>query len=143
MARLIGGHGSLQEYYIHPLDLRTLAGKEVVDFDGLRTDLPTLIISECCLCYLQVGKAEEVIRWFSEKIKELGIILYEPIRVDDAFGQQMVENLATRGVVMPTVQRYKTLDDQRNRLLGSGFGKFSFLKCFATLWREHSCITYY
>ena len=125
IARLIGSKDSLQEYYIHPLDLRTLGGKVVTDFEGLREDIPTLVISECCLCYLQIGKAEEVIRWFTLNIKASGIILYEPIRVDDPFGQRMVENLAARGVVMPTVQRYKTLEDQQDRLLGSGFGKLT------------------
>jgi len=124
LVRLIGGQDRLREYFIHPLDLRTLGEKEATDFEGLKTDIPTLVISECCLCYLQVKKAEEVITWFTERIKSIGIILYEPMRVDDAFGQRMVENLAARGVVMPTVQRYKTLDDQKDRLLGLGFGKF-------------------
>ena len=118
----------MREFYIHPLDLRTLGGKEVTDFEGLKTDVPTLIISECCLCYLQVKIAEEVIRWFTNRIKGLGIIIYEPIRVDDAFGQQMVENLAARGVVMPTVQIYKTLNDQQERLLRLGFGKFPTIR---------------
>lgn len=123
--KLMGTENSLQDYYIHPLDLRALGDKEVADLEGLRTDVPTLVISECCLCYLQVEKAEEVARWFTERIKALGVILYEPIRVDDAFGQRMVQNLAARGVVMPTVQKYKTLEDQRERLLASGFCKFN------------------
>lgn len=132
ISRLIGGQDSMRDFFIHPLDLRTIGGKEITDFEGLKIDIPTLVISECCLCYLQVDKAEEVIRWFTDRIKTLGIILYEPIKVDDAFGQRMVENLAARGVVMPTVQRYKTLDHQQQRLVGSGFGKRSPPRCMTS-----------
>ena len=62
-----------------------------------------------------------MIKWFGDRIPHLGILLYEPIGVDDAFGQMMVENLAARGIVMPTVQRYKTLADQASRLVELGF----------------------
>jgi [phosphatase 2A protein]-leucine-carboxy methyltransferase len=83
--------------------------------------VPTLIISECCLCYLEVNTATDVIKWFADKIPELGIVLYEPIGPDDAFGQMMTENLAARGITMPTVQRYRSLAEQRERLAALGF----------------------
>ncbi|KAH8597171.1 S-adenosyl-L-methionine-dependent methyltransferase [Bisporella sp. PMI_857] len=112
----------LSGYSIHPLDLRTLPPVESLEtFKGVRSDVPTLIISECCLCYLEVDTAREVIQWFTKRIQPLGIILYEPIRVNDPFGQTMVENLAARGIVMPTLQKYKTLEDQKTRLVELGF----------------------
>ena len=109
-------------YICHPLDLRQLSSPESpASFRGLRTDVPTLIISECCLCYLDVNVATGVIKWFAEKIPEVGIVLYEPIGPNDAFGQMMTENLAARGIIMPTLQHYKTLDHQRERLTNLGF----------------------
>ena len=60
-------------------------------------------------------------RWFGDRLPHLGILLYEPIGADDPFGQMMVENLAARGIVMPTVQKYKTLEDQKMRLRELGF----------------------
>lgn len=109
-------------YHCHPLDLRQLPSlRSLESLPGLRSDLPTLIVSECCLCYLEVDTARDVINWFKEKIPSLGIVLYEPIGVDDAFGQMMVENLAARGIVMPTVKRYKTLIHQVERLAEFGF----------------------
>lgn len=109
-------------YICHPLDLRQLPNVEsITSLRGIRTDVPTLIISECCLCYLDDAAATGVIRWFTEKIPEVGIALYEPIGPDDAFGQMMTENLAARGITMPTVQRYKTLDKQKERLADLGF----------------------
>lgn len=110
-------------YFLHPLDLRNLPSMPNLEaFLGLEADVPTLIISECCLCYLTVGAAGDVIEWFTSRIPDLGIVLYEPIGVDDAFGQMMVENLAARGVVMPTLQAYKSLGDQKQRLRIAGFG---------------------
>ncbi|KAG0649123.1 Leucine carboxyl methyltransferase 1 [Hyphodiscus hymeniophilus] len=116
--------GGMEAGYIcHPLDLRELPSiPGLSSFRGLKADLPTLIISECCLCYLEVDVAKDVLKWFTDRIPSIGVILYEPIGVDDAFGQMMVENLATRGIVMPTVQRYKALEDQLGRLKELGFG---------------------
>lgn len=115
--------GPEAEYVCHPLDLRKLPDIISLDaFHYIKADLPTLLISECCLCYLEVDTAQNVIKWFSDKIPNIGIVLYEPVGVHDAFGQMMVENLASRGIVMPTVQKYKTLKDQKDRLITLGFG---------------------
>lgn len=116
-------------YCCHPLDLRKLpytpSLKSLSDLHGLRDDLPTLIISECCLCYLDVDNAQDVVRWFVDRIPSLGIILYEPIGVDDPFGQMMVANLAARNITMPTVKVYKRLGDQKQRLSDLGFKQTS------------------
>ena len=110
-------------YCCHPLDIRNLSNPEQQprSFRGLRTDIPTLIISECCLCYLEVETSRNVLRWFADRITSLGIVLYEPIRVDDSFGQMMVANLAARNITMPSLNTYKTLDDQKARLGELGF----------------------
>ncbi|KAF7926840.1 uncharacterized protein EAE98_006225 [Botrytis deweyae] len=110
-------------YVCHPLDLRKLPGTIGLDsFHGIKSNIATLIISECCLCYLEVNTAQSIIKWFTDKIPSIGIVLYEPVGVQDAFGQMMVENLASRGITMPTVQKYKTLNDQKDRLVDLGFG---------------------
>jgi [phosphatase 2A protein]-leucine-carboxy methyltransferase len=61
------------------------------------------------------------VRWFADKIPSLGIVLYEPIGVDDSFGQMMVANLAARNITMPSLRSYKTVSDQKVRLAGLGF----------------------
>lgn len=52
----------------------------------------------------------------------MGLILYEPIRPDDAFGRTMVANLATRGIQLQTLHEYASLEAQRRRLREHGFG---------------------
>lgn len=124
--------GNGNQYWCHGLDLRELTTQKPPhqgDTDpslpsrisGLRIDIPTLLISECCLCYLEPDQAKGVIRYFTDRIPNLGLVLYEPVKPDDAFGKQMVSNLAARRIVMPTLEIYKEPKDQEERLRDAGF----------------------
>lgn len=109
-------------YCCHPLDLRQLPyGNLPREFQGLRRDVPTLIISECCLCYLDVDTSRDVVKWFIERMPSLGIVLYEPIGINDPFGEMMVANLAARDIRMPSLSSFRTLQDQKSRLSDLGF----------------------
>ncbi|KAJ0424815.1 S-adenosyl-L-methionine-dependent methyltransferase [Aspergillus carlsbadensis] len=126
-------------YHIHPIDLRTLAyqsessmnEEEAVTIlrETVDTTLPTLILSECCLVYLSPDEATGVVRYLTQtlfppsgdKSETLGLVLYEPIRPDDAFGRTMVANLATRGIQLQTLHEYASLEAQRRRLRQQGF----------------------
>lgn len=122
--------GDGNQYWCHGVDLRDLArdpastGAEPSQsrlLGGLRTDVPTLLISECCLCYLETPEARKVIAYFTDRIPNLGLVLYEPVRPDDPFGQQMVSNLAARKIRMPTLEDHKEPKDQEERLRQAGF----------------------
>ncbi|RAL17075.1 protein C-terminal leucine carboxyl O-methyltransferase ppm1 [Aspergillus homomorphus CBS 101889] len=153
-------------YHLHPIDLRRLAALATsaseVDLEtilpGLDRSLPTVLVSECCLMYLESEEARRVVDFFtgvfspksstvlqsqaqdgdtglggitegagnaeergSSAPAPLGLILYEPIRPDDAFGRTMVANLATRGIQLQTLHRYASLAAQRERLREHGF----------------------
>ncbi len=112
--------------WCHGLDLRDLARQDQdtptpIALRGLRTDIPTLLISECCLCYLEPPAARTVIAWFQARLPSLGIVLYEPIKPDDPFGRMMVSNLAARHIRMPTLEVFKQPVDQETRLREAGF----------------------
>ncbi|KAJ0115384.1 hypothetical protein J7T55_012663 [Diaporthe amygdali] len=119
--------GEGNQYWCHGLDLRDLAGDDGEDdpllskLKGLRTDVPTLLISECCLCYLETAEARSVIKRFTHRIPDLGLVIYEPVKPDDAFGRQMASNLAARRIRMPTLEVYKQPRDQEQRLRDAGF----------------------
>lgn len=119
--------GEGNQYWCHGLDLRDLS-KDHWRSDasssrlrGLRTDVPTLLVSECCLCYLESPEAKDVVEYFVDRIPNLGLVLYEPVKPDDAFGRQMVSNLAARKIQMPTLDAYKNPKDQEDRLRQAGF----------------------
>jgi [phosphatase 2A protein]-leucine-carboxy methyltransferase len=107
-------------YHLHAVDLRDLSSS----LPGLASDLPTLILSECCLCYMPPDQATAAISYFTSRItNSVGFVAYEPIRPFDAFGKTMVSNLASRGIHMQTLKRYSSLDAQRQRLRLAGFDK--------------------
>ncbi len=132
-------HGS-GEYYCHGMDLRELDGSIAKPLDGLRTDVPTLVLSECCLCYLKVEEAERVLRYFTSRIASVAIIIYEPVHLDDAFGKTMVSNLAARNIHMPGMDRYRNSTDQIQRLHDAGFGaaECKSVESIWTLWIDAS-----
>lgn len=120
--------GEGNQYWCHGLDLRDLTKAPPPDeaelkacLEGLRSDVPTLLISECCLCYLETLEATKVIKYFTSRIPNLGLVLYEPVRPDDPFGRQMVSNLAARKIKMPTIEDHKDPKDQEQRLRLAGF----------------------
>lgn len=120
-------------YRLHPLDLRTLAGpcrtREQVHQDCSRfqisTDVPTLVLSECCLIYLPPGDADSVLSYFISAVyptTSIGVVIYEPIRPHDAFGRTMVTNLTARGIHLQTLNAHDTLGAQKERLRKHGLG---------------------
>ncbi|EGX91202.1 Leucine carboxyl methyltransferase superfamily [Cordyceps militaris CM01] len=113
-------HGA-GEYYCHGVDLRELDRSITEPLDGLRTNVPTLVLSECCLCYLQVEEAERVLRYFTSRIANVAAIIYEPVHLDDVFGKTMVSNLAARHIHMPSMDRFRNAGDQVRRLRDAGF----------------------
>ena len=109
-------------FWCHGQDLRDLSKNAgATSLPGLRSDIPTLLISECCLCYLEAEEASTVVKWFMERIKSIGMVLYEPTNPEDAFGKTMVDNLAARHIVMPTLSTYPRPESQITRMQGLGF----------------------
>ncbi|KAK6957608.1 hypothetical protein Daesc_000395 [Daldinia eschscholtzii] len=109
------------QYWCHGLDLRALLNSSIESLSGIRTDVPTVLVSECCLCYLETSEAQGVIKFFTEKIPNLALIVYEPIHPNDSFGKQMVSNLAARRIHMPTLDSYQDSTKQQSRLKEAGF----------------------
>ena len=114
-------------YYVHPIDLRILDPSKPppTSFERIEKDLPTLIISECCLVYLNPAAADTVALYFTQHLflstTSLGLVLYEPINPHDAFGRVMVSNLASRGIELQTLRKYGSLEAQAARLKSYGF----------------------
>jgi [phosphatase 2A protein]-leucine-carboxy methyltransferase len=105
-----------QGYLFHPIDLR-----RPFEVEKMLTNVPTLLVSECCLCYLSTEQAQGAIQYFTSLIPTLGIAIYEPTNPHSTFGRTMSRNLSARGLYMPTVYSYPTLDKQMERLRDAGF----------------------
>lgn len=128
---LLRGDQSL--YRLHPLDLRALTkrGRSRLQIEqdfsqmGIHLDVPTLLLSECCLIYLPPEDADAVLSYFTSAFSpatSVGVIVYEPIRPHDAFGRTMVSNLTARGIHLQTLNAHDSLTAQRERMRKHGFG---------------------
>ncbi|KAF7517353.1 hypothetical protein PCG10_001270 [Penicillium crustosum] len=146
-------------YHVHPVDLRSLStcSDPAGALPGVETGLPTLLISECCLVYLSPLEAEQVVAFFTQRlfghgnpvsgsgdvlqaaqpsVAPLGLILYEPIRPNDAFGRTMVSNLAARGIQLKTLPTYASLEAQRGRFQDQGFGDGQAAADIEFIWKR-------
>ncbi|GAB7344542.1 hypothetical protein MBLNU457_2368t1 [Dothideomycetes sp. NU457] len=111
-------------YNIHALDLRTLPTSPSNTLT-INPQLPTLIISECCLCYLSPPETSTILSVLLTSLltpsTPAALILYEPIRPHDPFGQTMISNLGSREIHLSTLKRFHSLAAQRLRLKAVGF----------------------
>lgn len=142
LAPLLAGAVSTNEsslhskhYHLHPFDLRRLADKSQEipllsgesEQHGLNKDAPTLILSECCLCYMTAIDVDAILHNLISIDGRtgflqagVGLIFYEPIKPDDAFGRVMGQNLEGRGIQMPTLAVYPSLKSQEERFAQYG-----------------------
>lgn len=134
-----------ETYNVHALDLRSLANASekktpLPALPNIDPKIPTLILSEMCLVYLESSTVQSIISSFLthylEPTTPATLILYEPILPQDAFGRTMISNLQTRNIVLPTLTDFPTLDDQRARLQSYGFETAAKAVDTSHIWRE-------
>lgn len=93
---------------------------------GFNTELPTLILAECCLMYLTVAAGDALIRW-SNSIRA-NFCAFDPIVSvprspsssmaslnGDSFGEVMMENFMMRGFDPVALRAYPSRDDVTKR----------------------------
>lgn len=96
-------------YNLFPLDLRmspaaSLAPLLTTGHHGepmLSSKLPTLLLFECVLAYMDPAASKALIRWFVDYFAAaagglLGGVVYEMFKLNDAFGRVMLNNLKVR-----------------------------------------------
>ncbi|KAL9615643.1 MAG: hypothetical protein Q9160_009359 [Pyrenula sp. 1 TL-2023] len=115
-------------YHIHTFDLKGLPnsvqGAKLKDtFVSMDENVPTLILSELCLMYLETQQADSVLRWFLGAFPEstpVGLIILEPIKPSDTLGRQMAQRMAEQNIHFTTIEAYPELIDQMQRLTTLG-----------------------
>ncbi len=91
---------------------------------GFSFERPTLLVSECVLCYVAPERSEALLRWSVGAFKAgVAVATYEQVLPGDAFGRTMVEHFARRGCPLLSISRYPDLASQRARLAQAGFSR--------------------
>ena len=100
------GEGRIQSphYCLLPGDLRNVRSiEQLLSQAGLRWDLPTLVLAECVLVYMEPQDSAHLLRSLGSWLPTAACLVYEQIRPDDAFGRQMLMNLEVCAVHLVTV----------------------------------------
>ncbi|BGP18664.1 hypothetical protein JCM10213_002908 [Rhodosporidiobolus nylandii] len=130
----LGGQGLTSSLYaLLPGDLRMLdaltslllapppsnpSGPPILD-----PSLPTLLLVECVLVYLEPDITQGLLSWFSETFdgaKGSAVVSYDPFGLEDSFGQVMKRNLAARNLLLPGAGSTPTLASLVERLQAAG-----------------------
>ncbi|KMZ63787.1 hypothetical protein ZOSMA_39G00570 [Zostera marina] len=99
-------------YKLLPVDLCDI-GKpnDIVKLAELDSSRPTFIIAECVLIYLEPNSSRAIVSWSSKTFSNALFFLYEQIRPNDAFGEQMIENLELTSKKASLIEYHKQLKE--------------------------------
>lgn len=123
-ALVMNGNLKSTKYNLIGGDLRNhVKIREQLIDSGLDAQIPTIILSECCLIYLEVDQSNNLIKDFIGLFQTCSFLVYEQIEPKDAFGKMMIQNLAERGITLHGMLEYPTLESQLQRFKALGCGE--------------------
>lgn len=105
-------------------DLRM--GSELVqqlDRAGFDPSMPTLVITECVLVYLEADHTLQLIQSMHDYLRSGRSmwISYDMIKADDTYGKMMMQNLSRAGFSLPGFQNFLTLQAHEEKFQHSNW----------------------
>ena len=111
-----------RSYRLATADLRNVGEVEAaLHAAGCDFSLPTLLLSECVLVYLEPEESCSIIAWAARAFARSVFVTYEQVRPHDAFGQMMMRNLEERGYSLRGLHAFPDLASQVARYKELGY----------------------
>lgn len=104
---------STDRYHLVGFDLRQCESSGAQEFLFMDRGMPTLLISECVLCYLPPDGFIGVLKFWKNFLSHVACVLFDPMSLDDGFGAAMTSNLNNRGIDLQTFRAFPNLEARR------------------------------
>lgn len=111
-----------QAYTLFPVDLNRPEELDALfNAAGLRREVPTLVIAECVLVYLQPDSIPRLRSQLKEYFGQLCFVDYEMLGSSSPFSRIMVQNFARSGIPLLALDHFSDLEEIRQAYLSKGF----------------------
>lgn len=111
-------------YHMMSCDMRNVSIlSEKLITAGIDKSIPTFLIAECVLVYMEPHSSQAVIKWAGSYFKSAVFLNYEPIHPHDRFGIMMQRNLTSMGCSLLGIDTCPDLESQQKRFLENGWTK--------------------
>ncbi|KAM3207149.1 hypothetical protein ACQJBY_062390 [Aegilops geniculata] len=135
------GEVTSTNYKLFSADIRDIPKLDaIIRMAEMDPSLPTFIIAECVLIYLDPTSTDAIVSWASEKFSSAIFFLYEQIHPDDAFGEQMIRNLE-RAVARDMLKIYNDFIDGGERRRIERLELFDEFEEWHMM-QDHYCVAY-
>uniref|UniRef100_K3X9P2 [phosphatase 2A protein]-leucine-carboxy methyltransferase n=1 Tax=Globisporangium ultimum (strain ATCC 200006 / CBS 805.95 / DAOM BR144) TaxID=431595 RepID=K3X9P2_GLOUD len=84
---------------------------------GVDPSLPTLVIAECVVSYLDPTRGTELLQWLSEWFADATAVIYDPFALNDAFGETLQRYFAVKGCELRSLREFQDANDHYRRFL--------------------------
>ncbi|PSN43970.1 tRNA wybutosine-synthesizing protein 4 [Blattella germanica] len=88
---------------------------------GVRFQIPTLILSEVAICYMDEDSASKLIEWAAVKFMNSTFVTYEQVYPNDGFGVVMEKHFENMKSPLLSLSKYPSLEQQEERYTSKGW----------------------
>lgn len=114
--------GSRSQYSLLGQDIRDVVSLESgLRAAGLDFSVPTLVIAECVLSYLDTKHSDRLVQWTSSAFDIVALAVYEQVEPKDAFGIVMTGHFESLGSPLKSLRDYPNVASLRDRYLSLGY----------------------
>ncbi|XP_030846781.1 tRNA wybutosine-synthesizing protein 4 [Strongylocentrotus purpuratus] len=113
---------SSEKYHLVGVDLKQLDALQSVFKDiGVDLVVPTLLLSECVITYIDTDSSDALINWAAKTFPNGQFVSYEQVLPDDAFGIVMQKHFKKLNSPLNAIQKYSSKQKHCARFIEQGW----------------------